>query len=287
MSQMSSTNQLPSFWISDLTWQEVDAYLQREDRIVVLPAGTTEQHGPAGPCGLDAYVAIALAEDVARRTGVLVAPPLWYGDSSHHSGFPGTITLRTETLVALVRDICRSLARHGFNRILIINGHKGANLPALTSSVRNLHEEELGNVLFAVADPLQLARSAASSIKGTAEHHAGELEMSETYYKYPHLIRDDRLTKEAVDFQRVFGGFVGDDLFGPAPDGVDVLWSSSEQRAFAPSGSFSPSAGVSADKGRRYHDHMVERLCRFVDWLRSYQGPIGRVDESGPASADR
>lgn len=276
---------LPSVWIQDLTWQEVARYLEREDRIVLLPAGTTEQHGPAGPCGLDAYVAIALAEDVARRKGVLCAPPLWYGDSSHHMAFPGTLSLRTETLIRVVQDICRNLARHGFNRILIINGHKGANLPALTSAVRNLHEDELPHVLFAVADPLHLARSVAGTLKETPEHHAGELEMSHILYKFPGLIRTDRLTNASVDFEAVFGGFVGGDLFGPAPDGVEVVWSSREQRAFAPTGSFSPSTRVSADKGRLYHEHMVERLCAFIDWLRAYRGPIGRapstVHESG------
>ncbi len=263
----------PSIWMQDLTWQEVGGYLRREDRIVLLPVGTTEQHGPAGPCGLDTYVAIALAEDTARRTGVLCAPPLWYGDSSHHTAFPGTISLRTETLMLVVRDICRTLARHGFNRIVIINGHKGTNLPALTTTVRNLHEEELPEVLFAVADPLQLARSVGHAIKETNEHHAGELEMSHILYKHPKLIRTDRLTTDQVDFPGLFGGFVGDDLFGPGPDGVDIPWSSHEQRAFTPSGSFSPSA----EKGRTYHDHMVDRLCALVDWLRTSHGPIGQA----------
>jgi creatinine amidohydrolase len=268
---------LPSRWINELTWQEVDAYLERPDRIVVLPAGTTEQHGPAGPCGLDAYVAISLAEDLAQRRDLLVAPPLWYGDSSHHGDFPGTITLRTETLMAVVRDICTSLARHGFNTILIINGHKGANLPALTSAVRNLHEEALPNVLFAVADPLHLARSFAGTVKESNEHHSGELEVSETMYRYPDLVRTDRLTREGVDFSEVFGGFVGSDLFGPAPEGVDVVWSSREQRSFTASGSFSASASATAEKGRLYHEHMLERLCAFIDWARAYEGPIGRL----------
>lgn len=268
---------LPSVWIHELTWQEVDSYLQREDRIVIMPVGSTEQHGPAGPCGLDAYVAIALAEDVARRKGVLCTPPLWYGDSPHHTAFPGTLSLRTETLMLVIRDIARNLARHRFNRIVLINGHKGSNLPALTTAVRNLHEEELPGVLFAVADPLHLARSAAGRIKETPEHHAGELEISQMLYKYPELIRSDRLTEELVDFEQVFGGFVGGDLFGPAPEGVDVIWSSREQRAFTPSGSFSPSSRMSAEKGKAYHEHMVERLSEFIDWLRSYKGPIGGV----------
>jgi creatinine amidohydrolase len=268
-------SELRSVWMQDLTWQDVEAYLRR-DRIALVPVGSTEQHGPAGPLGVDAYVAMTLAEDTATRSDVLCTPPLWFGDSSHHSGFPGTITLRTDTLMALVSDVCRSLAAHGFDRIVLINGHKGSNLPGLISAVRALHEQELPGVLFAVADPLHLARSAAGGIKDTNEHHCGELELSHIHYRYPGLIRMDRLTGDSVDFDAVFGGFVGDDLFGPAPDGVEIAWSGAEQRAFAPSGSFSSSLGVTTEKGRAYHDHIVERLCELVDWLRRYEGPVGK-----------
>ncbi|MGH3439388.1 MAG: creatininase family protein [Sciscionella sp.] len=264
-----------SVWMQDLRWQQVEEYLER-DRIVLVPIGSTEQHGPAGPLGVDTYVAITLAEDTAERTGVLCAPPLWFGDSSHHMAFPGTISIGTETLMRLVSDVCRSLARHGFDRIVLINGHKGSNLPALNSAVRGLHEDELPGVLFAVADPLHLARSAAGSIKGTNEHHAGELELSHIVYRYPGLVCTDLVTDERVDFDAVFGGFVGNDLFGPAPDGVEITWSGAEEREFAPSGSLSASTGVSQDKGKAYHDHIVSRLCDLVGWLRSYDGPIGR-----------
>ncbi len=268
-------NPRPSVWLQDLTWQEVAEYL-RQDRIIIVPIGSTEQHGPAGPLGLDSYVAITLAEDVAERTGVLVTPPMWFGDSSHHMGFPGTISLRTETLSALVRDVARSLVHHGFDRFLFINGHKGVNLPALNTTLRNLHEEEMPGVLFGVADPLHLARSVAGTIKETNEHHAGELEIGHILYRYPHLIRTDRLTSDTVDFETVFGGFVTPDLFGPGPDGVDIPWSSAEQREFAPTGSFSASASVSPEKGKAYHEHMVGRLVAFVEWLRRYDGPVGK-----------
>ncbi|MEX5297576.1 creatininase family protein [Kocuria sp. CPCC 205292] len=270
---------LPSVWMQDLTWEEVAGYLERE-RIALVPVGSTEQHGPAGVLGVDSYVAITLAEDVAQRTGVLCTPPIWYGDSTHHAGFPGTLSISAGTLSLLVRDICRSLARHGFDRIVLINGHKGSNLPALTTSLRELHEEQLPGVLFAVADPLHLARSAAPSIKEVNEHHAGELELSHVHHRIPGSVRTDRLTGAGVDFQQVFGGFVGDDLFGPAPDGVDIIWSGDEQRRFTPTGSFSSSLGLDEDKGRRYHDHIVARLCELVGWLRSYDGPVG----AGPAA---
>ncbi len=265
---------LPTVWIQDLTWEEVEGHVA-DDGIVIVPIGATEQHGPAGCLGVDTYVAITLAEDAAQRSGCLVAPPLWYGDSSHHGAFPGTIALRPDTMMHVVRDVCRSLARHGFNKIILLNGHKGSNLPALTSATRVLHEEECPDTMFVIADPLHLARSTAPTIKEVNEHHAGELELSHIHAKFPGRIRTDRLTDASVDFDAVFGGFVGNDLFGPAPDGVEVIWSGEEQRRFTPSGSFSSSLGVSVEKGEAYHDAIVSRLCELITWMRDYRGPIG------------
>lgn len=263
----------PSVWLQDCTWEEVDAYLEHE-RIIIVPVGATEQHGPAGPLGVDTYVAMTLAEDVAQRSGVLCTPPIWFGDSSHHMGFAGTISVRTETLTNYVADVCRSLTRHGFTRVILINGHRGSNMPGLITAVRALHAEECPEVMFAVADPLSLARSAAPNIKETNEHHGGEVELSHIRYRYPDLLRTDKLTDAGVDFDHVFGGFVGSDLFGPAPDGVEIMWSGTEQRVFAPTGSFSSSKGTTAEKGKAYHEHMVARLCELVKWMRTYKGPI-------------
>jgi creatinine amidohydrolase len=271
---VTSESSLPSPWIQDLTWPEIARYLEGE-RTVLVPIGSTEQHGPAGPLGVDTLVAITLVEDVAERQGVLCAPPLWYGDSSHHGAFPGTISLSPDTLTLVVRDVCRSLARHGFDRIVLVNGHKGSNLPALTSAVRVLHEQELPEVIFAIADPLHLARSAAPGIKEVREHHAGELELSHVLFRFPGSLRMDELEDPDVDFDRIFGGFVGNDLFGPAPDGVDIVWSGAEQRRFAPTGSLSSSLAVSEEKGAAYHEHCVGRLSELIDWLRGYDGPIG------------
>ncbi|WP_442970585.1 creatininase family protein [Rhodococcus sp. MEB064] len=267
----------PSVWLQDLTWEEVELHLAK-DRVILIPCGSTEQHGPAGVLGVDTYVATGIVEDVAKRMGALCAPPLWFGDSPHHMAFAGTITLRTETLMAVVTDVCRSLASHGFDKIVLVNGHKGSNLPALGSAVRALHEESLPRVVFAVADPLHLARSVAPSIKEVNEHHGGELELSQVEYRYPGRIRMDRLTDQGAAFAEVFGGFVSDDLFGPALDGVDIIWSSAEQRRFAPTGSLSSSAGVTREKGKDFHEHIVGRLCELVDWMRANVGPIG-----GPA----
>jgi creatinine amidohydrolase len=267
--------ELPSVWINELTWQEIEAYLGQND-IVLVPIGSTEQHGPAGPLGLDTYVAISLAEDAAKAAGVLAAPPLWYGESTHHMGFAGTITLQVETMIAVVKDICRSLAKHGFRKIVLINGHKGSNLPALNAAAKSLHEFELPDVMLVVVDPLHIGKGIAGDLKEHTEHHCGELEISELWYRYPNLLRTDRLTDEEVDLREVLSPFATYDLFGKLGDTVEIPWNSREQREIVPTGSFSISRDASPEKGRRYHEYMVNNLTRLITWLREYRGPIGR-----------
>lgn len=273
---MKNIKKLKSHWIQDLTWQDVKEYLKKDD-IVIIPAGSTEEHGPSGPLGVDAYAAIALAEDVAKKTGVLITPPIWFGDSSHHMGFPGTISLKPPTLIEVIKDVARSLARHGFRKILIINGHKLANLPALTIATKELHGYELQNVFFAIIDPWKIAKGISNKIKSTNEHHSGELEISHVWYKHPHLIKKDKLTTKKVNFEKLFSKYSNDDLFGPSGEIIDIPWNSLEQKSFAPDGSFSASINASPEKGKKYHEYMVGIIIDFVNWLKKYKGPIGKV----------
>jgi creatinine amidohydrolase len=268
---------LPSVWLQELTWEEVGQYLEHDD-IIIWPIGATEQHGPAGALGVDSFVANALAEDAARQAGVLCVPPMWYGDSAHHLKFPGTLSLRTETLMAVIKDVCHSLAGHGFRKLLLINGNKSANLPAMIAAVKNLREFELPHLFMAVIDPMKMARGIAPQIKEAPEHHGGELEISHVWYYYPDMIRGDRLTDDTLDFHAVFGEFSHNDLLAGGGDTFDIPWTSAEQRAFAPTGAFTPSRKASRDKGKQYHDYQVANIVRFINWLRTYQGPIGSVE---------
>ena len=113
--------------IFEQNWMHVEANLQREDR-AVLPLGSTEQHAYLS-LGTDAILAERVAVEAAEPLGVPVFPALAYGISPYFLAYPGSVSLRVDTYIAVVRDILDSLTTSGFRRILVVNGH-GGNLPA-------------------------------------------------------------------------------------------------------------------------------------------------------------
>jgi creatinine amidohydrolase len=271
---------LKTNFLQDLTWPEIADYLKDEETIII-PIGATEEHGPAAAIGLDAYNAIYLAEDAAKRSGVLMTPPIWFGDSSHHTAFPGTISLRSETVIALMKDILRSLLKHGFKKILIINGHKVANLPALNIAAKDIHEYDYPDSIIAIADPWKIARGVAEKLKnGTIEHHAGVLEVSQLLYKRPDLVRLDKLSNTMVDYKEIFSEWGLFDLFGKSlnEDGniIDIVWNSLEQKAFTANGQFSDNSAANKSIGQQYHEYMVGVLVDFLGWIKTYRGPLGQ-----------
>ncbi len=112
--------------IKQMNWMQVEEYLKRDDRAVV-PIGCTEQHAYLS-LAVDMILAEKVATDAAAPLNVPVFPVLPYGHTPTFMAYPGTISLRLETLIAVMRDVLDSLATHGFKRILIVNGH-GGNSP--------------------------------------------------------------------------------------------------------------------------------------------------------------
>ena len=119
--------------------------LSEEGAIVLVPVGSTEQHGPHLPVGTDALMATSMSEKLAAALGekgvpCVVAPTIAVANSTHHMSFAGSLTLRPETYLALLRDYCHSIASHGFRKILLVNGH-GGNIDPTNTALISINEE--------------------------------------------------------------------------------------------------------------------------------------------------
>lgn len=125
--------------ISSMHWQQVEAYLQHDDRAVV-PLGCTEQHAFLS-LSTDSILAERVATEAAEPLGVLVFPVLAYGITPNFRAFPGTVSLRVETYLRIVQDMLTGLYSQGFRRIVLVNGH-GGNIPAQAAAEEWLIDHE-------------------------------------------------------------------------------------------------------------------------------------------------
>lgn len=121
------------------TWIEIGQFLDRS-RTVVIPIGSNEQHGPTGLLGTDWMCPEIIAHQAQKDADILVGPTFNIGMAQHHLGFPGTISLRPSTFIAAIGDWTRSLAAHGFEKILFLNGH-GGNIATIEAAFSELYAE--------------------------------------------------------------------------------------------------------------------------------------------------
>lgn len=183
-------------------WTREDGGAHAQDTIVVLPVGSLEQHGPHLPAGTDALIAEHVAREatrlVVRDTPVAVAPVLSYGCSQHHLPFGVTASLRTETYLAVLRDLLGSLAESGFRKLFVLNGH-GGNHEAVRIAVRDIGLER--SVHLVAASYFDLARGefeAAGVLDvGEVPGHAGAFETSLLLAILPASVRWERLPEPA------------------------------------------------------------------------------------------
>ncbi len=213
----------------DILWEartrEEFPALAAKGTVVAVPIGSTEQHGLHLPVDVDCRT----AEHVARAAAglapvpVLVTPTLWAAISPHHMEFPGTITLRLQTLAHVLTDLCESIVAHGFERILIVNGHGGNRdaLGAVTLELRHTMRRQIRAVSWfdLVQNVLEELREGPGSDIG----HAGELETSVMLSLAPGEVRTDR--------RKLVAGITDDPNRASAEKGEAIMRAAAERLA--------------------------------------------------------
>lgn len=149
------------FELGKMTWKEVEAARDRET-VVLIPIGTTEQNGSIAPLSSDTLVADEVARKVAEATGSLVAPPVHFGYSPPFIHHPGTISLRPETLRALILDILDNLVSNGFKRLIMVNCHI-FNEPPMEQAATEIRKRSAA--LLGSFNPITLAQRAAREVE--------------------------------------------------------------------------------------------------------------------------
>jgi creatinine amidohydrolase len=199
--------------LDDLNWMDVERYLKQDDRLILI-LGACEQHGYLSLL-TDIKIPLALADSASNQTGVLIAPPLNFGISPYFLDYPGTLSLNVKTMISAVEDIVHSAYRHGFRRILFLNGH-GGNTPVrnhLNAVNNNLPDLRLNwydwwtsHSVQAVAQKHEIKPAHANWLEAFSFTIIGELPRgSKIPPKVPSAIMDARRAREVYG-DGSFGG---------------------------------------------------------------------------------
>jgi creatinine amidohydrolase len=185
--------------LSDVTWTDVrDA----DADLALLPVGSTEQHGPHAPLGTDAYHAETVAEAGAERFDgdVAVAPTIPVGVAEEHRHFSGTLWVSPDTFRSYVRDVVGSLAHHGMDRVVVVNGH-GGNVPALGEVTATISRHD-----DAYAVPFTWFEAVGEYSEEMG--HGGPLETALLRATLPELVRDERIDEAREGASQGWGDWV-------------------------------------------------------------------------------
>jgi creatinine amidohydrolase len=243
-----------------LTWPEMNDAIAAQ-KLVILPTGSTEQHGPHLPLDTDAYLTETVCLEVGARAPdrVLVLPPVSYGLNLHHIDFPGTIHIEPETFIAFCLNITKSLAYHGFRKILLVNGH-GSNGP-LVDLVARKTVLSTNSLCFATSY-FSFASEAFKSVRETAvTAHADEFETS----LYLHLAGDRVRFDRAVSGNDRMGKHLSSDSTGNFPVRFSDYWG-----RWTKTGVHGDPTKATAAKGKVLFEAAVSGLVGLVDELREW-----------------
>src|SRR6266481_3432811 len=187
-------NALTEYCYNRLTWAEMNDAIAAQ-KLVILPTGSTEQHGKHLPLDVDLFLCESVCLEVGRRAAdqVLVLPPIAYGLNLHHIDFPGTIHIEPETFIAFCLNITKSVAYHGFQKILLVNGH-GSNSPLIDIVARKT-VLQTKSLCFATLYASFLLKAFEPIRESPVMAHADEFETSLYLHLAPDRVRMDLAAK--------------------------------------------------------------------------------------------
>jgi creatinine amidohydrolase len=237
-------------WIPDarnfayLTWKQVDA-LPRESTLLVLPTAAIEQHGHHLPLATDTLINNLVLgkalELVPAELPVFALPPVCYGKSNEHIGFPGTLSVSAQTFLAVVRDIGASIAASGFRKVVLYNTH-GGNTSLVDVLARDLRAE-FGLRTFSLFGSAGASFEGVSQQERTYGFHAGEIETAYLLHATPELVHPGQYTSNYI--ARVDQP----ELLKPEGSAANFAWLT---RDIAPSGVMGDPTPATAENGARW-----------------------------------
>lgn len=183
--------------LQEMTWTDVRDYLEKSD-MVIIPIASTEQHGPHLPLGTDYYEAMGMSKRISAQTGVIVAPVVLAGYSVYHSGFPGTLSLKPETMENVLFETAEMLIRYGFRRFMFFNYHGGNSVIQQKVMHRINHTTEAIAVAIGIGSPIQRGDYRGKDEVG--DEHAGIGETSLMLYLHPELVKMERIEMSKVTY---------------------------------------------------------------------------------------
>ncbi|MBP7690713.1 MAG: creatininase family protein [Anaerolineales bacterium] len=269
-----------SYNLVDLTYVDIQEYLQTKD-VVLIPMASTEQHGPHLPLKTDTVTAEEVSRRVADQIQVLYTPCIWMGYSPQHMYAPGsgrgTLTVRAQTLLAVMYDVARSLIHHGFNRLIFVNGH-GSNVKVVDPVLRQLRYET--GALISFVKPYM--ENYTGVLKGLMENppeetpgwHASELETSQMLahdqVKGTHYVRMERAAKTLAHIPEFLPKTFAKKDGMPDVEFEDYKYFTfpMDHHEFIESGTIGNPLRATAEKGeeafRRYSDHVARGVLELM-----------------------
>ena len=236
-------------WFDELTMREAEQSA-KNDKVIIIPVGSVEEHGIHLPLCTDSIQPEYIAQEVAKKTGILIAPPIRYGVCNAARNFPGTISIQFETLRTITKDVLEEFIRNGFTKFLIISGHAGqSHMAALRLAAQQVvwnHEKQKTKPRIMVCSDYDFAYELKGKHFDEKDGHAGTIETSRVKAIKPNLVRT-----------RAQKGYPTMPRFEITPN----------PEHYFPSGVIGDPTTATAKKGQMVNKYIIQQTVKLIEEL--------------------